>query len=642
VTVLGAELEHLPVGLLQLDRDGRVLAANHCVADWLGCTPAQLAGTALDSVLSRAGQVVYHTHLLPMLNLGRTVQELTLELRSPAGLVQVLACASRLPPPDERMQLVLTPMRERLRLETALLRVQRSADAAPLLLFEYVREADGRASMPYASAGLVSLYDLSPEALEFSDLPWLARVHGDDVAALIAARDASARRLGIWQARYRVRAAGNGWHWHQLRAQPYAEPDQRTVWHGMVTDVTQQLAVEQAERERDAAERASRSKSEFLARMSHELRTPLNAIIGFSQLLSEEPAIAAAGAQPRLEVIHNAGQLLLRLIDDVLDIARIEAGRLRIDMRSLPLMSLLRRVVQGLEPAMASRQIRLALHTDLPDAQALLVQADEGRLHQVLNNLLSNAVKYNRPRGWIRLTVHAADGQVRVAVQDDGPGLSEAQRSQLFQPFNRLGAEYSPTEGTGLGLVISRSLAESMGGSLDLASPEGRGCCFVLRLRQAHDSGPALPPPQPPAASAPTRPQPGHVDVLYVEDDPVNVLLMESILMRRPGLALRVARNGAEARQAAQVRVPDLLLLDMHLPDTDGMQLLFQLRTCAGAERVPAVAVSADAMPQDIALAMSCGFDAYWTKPLNVVRLLNDLDAVLLRGHPLKPPTAQP
>lgn len=636
MTVLGAELEHLPVGLLQLDRDGQVLAANHCVADWLGCTPAKLAGTPLDAVLSRAGRVVYHTHLLPMLNLGRTVQELTLELRSPAGPVQVLACASRLPPPDERMQLVLTPMRERLRLETALLRVQRSADAAPLLLFEYVREADGRASMPYASAGLVSLYDLSPEVLEFSDLPWLARVHADDVDALLAARDDSARRLGIWQARYRVRAAGNGWHWHQLRAQPYAEPDQRTVWHGMVVDVTQQHAVEQAERERDTAERASRSKSEFLARMSHELRTPLNAIIGFSQLLSEEPAVAAAGALPRLEVIHNAGQLLLRLIDDVLDIARIEAGRLRIDMRNLPLLPSLRRVVQGLEPAMAARQIRVELHTDGPDADTLQVQADEGRLHQVLNNLLSNAVKYNRPRGWIRLTVRALDGQVLVSVHDDGPGLTEAQRSQLFQPFNRLGAEYTPTEGTGLGLVISRSLAESMGGALDLASPEGSGCCFVLRLRQAQGAAPALPPPLPPAHE-PAPPPQGAVEVLYVEDDPVNVLLMESILMRRPGLALRVARSGADARQAVLSRVPDLLLLDMHLPDTDGMQLLFQLRTCAGAERVPAVAVSADAMPQDIELAMSCGFDAYWTKPLNVVRLLNDLDAVLLRGHVTAP-----
>jgi signal transduction histidine kinase/CheY-like chemotaxis protein len=626
---LAPELERLPVGLIQVRLDGVIHAVNACLGHWLGCDPASLLGQPVDSLLSRPGRVLYHTHLLPTLRLHGQVQELSLSLRSAAGKVHVLCSASLLERPGDPQgplaELVMSPMRERLRIEAELTRVQRSADAAPIVLFECVREVDGRSWLNYASAGLVSLYGLSAEAVNFSDAPWLACVHEEDRPALLAQREASAQSRQMWTSQFRARAGAGPWRQHRLQAQPYAEPDGRMVWYGTIVDATEQVAVEDAERERDAAERANRSKSEFLARMSHELRTPLNAIIGFSQLLDAEPGLGDAQAHQRLGIIHTAGQQLLTLIDEVLDISRIESGRMHLDLAPVALGPLVEQVCQTLEPARLARGLTLSLST-LP-AQAAL--ADASRLQQVLNNLVSNAIKYTRDAGWVAVEVVAQGTRVQLRVRDNGPGLTPAQQQQLFQPFNRLGAERSRVQGTGLGLVITRHLVESMGGSLSVHSEVGQGSCFTVDL-----PGSALPEP---AATSPPAPVVMRLDtgrhwhVLYTEDDPVNALLMQAVLARLPGVVLHVAPTGQAALALAEHQVPDLLMLDMSLPDMDGRELLGRLRRDPRLAAVPAVAVSAEAMPDEIRRTLAAGFDDYWTKPLDIIKLPTALQTLLLR-----------
>ena len=619
-------LERLPVGVLQVGIDGRIHALNDCLGGWLGRSAAALIGQSVDELLSRPGRVLYHTHLLPTLRLHGQVQELSLSLRAPSGKVHVLCSASLVERPGDPgvplAELVLSPMRERLRVEAELARVQRSADAAPIVLFECVRDVDGRSWLNYASAGLVSLYGLTPEAVAFSDAPWLACVHDDDRAALLASRDGSAQTLGLWVTQFRARAGQGPWRCHRVRAQPYAEPDGRMVWYGTLADVTEQVAVDEAERERDAAERANRSKSEFLARMSHELRTPLNAIIGFSQLLGSDATLQGAQARQRVRIIHAAGEQLLQLVDEVLDISRIESGRLHLQLASVPLAPLVEQVCQSLEPARLARGLTLTVSAPA----GLGALADEARLHQVLNNLVSNAIKYTRDGGWVAVEVAAAGadpGRVQLRVRDNGPGLTPAQQQQLFQPFNRLGAERSRVQGTGLGLVITRHLVECMGGTLQLQSQPGDGCCFTVELPAATPS----PAPEAGAAVAPlpaalASPPDGQAwQLLYAEDDPVNALLMQAVLDRLPHLALTVATTGQAACTLAEQQPPDLLLLDMSLPDMDGRELLRRLKGDPRLSDVPAVAVSADAMPEEIARTLAAGFDDYWTKPLDIEAL---------------------
>lgn len=609
MATLAAELEGLPVGVLHVNLNAEILALNRCLRGWLGLAnedSAAWVGLPVDQLLSRPGRVLYHTHLLPTLRLHGEVQELSLALRAPSGTVHVLCSARLLERPEGPIaQLVLSPMRERLRIEAELARVQRAADAAPLSLFECVRDANGRSWIGYASAGLISLYGITPESVHFSDAPWLEQISPDDRPALLASRDASAERMTLWRCEFRARSGSGPWRIHRLLAQPYAEPDGRTVWYGAIGDVTDAATAAAAALERDAAERASRSKSEFLARMSHELRTPLNAVIGFSHLLGEDLRPSHPELLQRVALIQAAGRHLLHLVDDVLDIGRIEAGQLRLHLAPVNLGPLVAQVCAELDGARQARGLELDVQVD--DLPA--VHADETRLRQVLTNLVSNAIKYTREQSLVQVRAHAEGNRVSLSVQDDGPGLSPSQRQQLFQPFNRLGAERSRVEGTGLGLVISRHLVESMGGELQLAESAGRGCCFEVTLPRAEaaaaPAAPAAPPS--PALSTTTLRAGRRWELLYAEDNEVNALLMQAFLARYPNLVLSVAPSGAAALARARQQPPDLLLLDMSLPDMDGRTLLALMRAEPSLAHIPAVAVTAEAMPDERARALAAG-----------------------------------
>ena len=270
------------------------------------------------------------------------------------------------------------------------------------------------------------------------------------------------------------------------------------------------------------------------------------------------------------------------------------------------------------------RGVELQLHCE----ESLVVRADAARLSQILANLLSNAVKYNRPHGRVDVQARREGDELRIDVCDTGLGMNEEQRAQLFQPFNRLGAERTHTEGTGLGLVITRDLIGLMGGRLQVDSEPGRGTRMSVLLppgAAATRSSPVLSP-MPEAAM---RPVGRMARVLYVEDNAVNALLVEAMLQPLPDVSLRVAEDGAAALVSVRTEQPDLLLLDMNLPDIDGCALLADLRGVGGLDSVPAVAVSADAMPAQIERARRAGFHAYWTKPLDVSQVQRDVQRLL-------------
>jgi len=372
----------------------------------------------------------------------------------------------------------------------------------------------------------------------------------------------------------------------------------------------------------DAAERASRAKSEFLSRMSHELRTPLNAILGFAQILQLKADALPAPARDQLRQIETAGWHLLELINEVLDLSRIESGTVTVSREPVAVAPLVTECVRMAEPLARRHDVQLASRAD--DAAGLHAIGDRTRLRQVVTNLLSNAIKYNRPGGTATVAVtHAAEGRIEIAVADTGRGFTQQQLEQLFQPFNRLGAERGPVEGTGIGLVITKRLVELMGGTLDVATTAGAGSVFTIRLPAAQGGAAAVPAP---ASVQPAPATDGARTVLYIEDNPSNVELLASVLALRPGLQLVTAADGTNGLALARSRRPDLIVVDVALPDIDGFEVCRRLRADAAFARAPIVALSANAMPADIAKGRGAGFDAYLTKPLDVPAFLAELD----------------
>ncbi|MBT9487113.1 MAG: response regulator [Rubrivivax sp.] len=392
----------------------------------------------------------------------------------------------------------------------------------------------------------------------------------------------------------------------------------------MLLDVTELRAAESARQARATAEAANRAKTTFLSQISHELRTPLNAMLGFTQLVQRD---AGSRLLPQdlsqLEHIRRSGWHLLSLINDVMDVSRIEAGQFQIQLGPVPLATLVQQVLQMTAPA--AQAAGVVLHHDPTPCASLAVQADPVRLRQVLINLLSNAVKYNRPGGSVQVDVQHSADQVVLAVRDTGLGMSADQLQHLYEPFNRLGHEHGGIEGTGLGLALTRQLVGLMGGTLGFESQPGRGTTARLCLPAAAAADP--PPDGPVAATAPTG------TVLYIEDNEINVMVVEQMLSRWAGVRFVHAGNGQAGIAQAAALQPDLVLLDMHLPDMNGVQVLQRLRQQPDTAALRVVVLSAGDAPDEVAQLLAEGAVDYWTKPVELDRFLSGMARQLGAGN---------
>ncbi len=375
------------------------------------------------------------------------------------------------------------------------------------------------------------------------------------------------------------------------------------------------------------AEKANLAKSDFLSSMSHELRSPLNAILGFAQLMESGTPAPTAPQQESIGQILQAGWYLLELINEILDLALIESGKLSLSLEPMPMAAVLGDCQAMIEPQATKGgiQVRFA-----PLEGAIFVYADRTRVKQVIINLLSNAIKYNRLGGSVEVTCRTTSAQrLRISIQDTGEGLSSDKLAQLFQPFNRLGQESGVEEGTGNGLVVSKRLVELMGGEIGAQSAVGVGSVFWFELNAAQAPAAiehtdlATLAPVAVAAGAPVH------TLLCVEDNPANLLLIERLLARRPDMRLLSARDGPRGVELARASLPELILMDINLPGMSGFDAMKILRDDPATAHIPVIALSANAMERDIEKGLAAGFFRYLTKPIKVGDFLDTLDAAL-------------
>ncbi|HEU4883863.1 MAG TPA: PAS domain S-box protein [Longimicrobium sp.] len=470
-------------------------------------------------------------------------------------------------------------------------------------------------------------------------------IHPDDAAGVVAAiQSVITSADGTGYAEYRFRHADGEWRHLEAVGRMVVEGEPEAGFVSNIRDVTERKHAEEALREatlaaekaRAEAERANLAKSEFLSRMSHELRTPMNSILGFGQVLAR--AELRVDQQKHVQHILKAGRHLLRLINEVLEIARIEAGRQSFSLEPVHLGTVMQEAVSLVRPM--SEQYGVEVDEVIGTGRDGFVHADRQRLTQVLLNLLSNAIKYNKEGGSVHLSCEvdlapedpeaedAGEPRVWLRVEDTGQGIPEARMHQLFTPFARLGAEQTEVEGTGLGLALSLRLAEGMGGTLELERSGPEGSVFRLGLlgaanplRRAEDAG------------LPVAPQGdgehGTAQLLYIEDNLANLDLVETFLLSRPGWKLVPALQGRIGVELAREHRPDLVLLDLHLPDISGEEVLRRLRADPRTATIPIVIISADATRDSVERLRGAGADAYLTKPLDLDEFLATLETHL-------------
>jgi signal transduction histidine kinase/CheY-like chemotaxis protein len=400
------------------------------------------------------------------------------------------------------------------------------------------------------------------------------------------------------------------------------------IMFAVAHDITRRVGIEQALRDaKEEADRANRAKSEFLSRMSHELRTPLNAILGFGQILELE--LKNLRDQESVAQILRAGRHLLDLINEVLDISRIEAGRLSFSREAVQVSDVLDQCIELIRPIAKQRQVSVS--GNYKDDVDSYILADRQRFKQVLLNLLSNAVKYNREGGTVTMSFEAVNSHVRIAIGDTGQGIRAEHIERLFSAFERLDADRDGIEGTGLGLALSKKLVELMGGKIGVESTVGVGSTFWLEFPAAE--GPVERHERLRASSAELSPRSALATertILYVEDNLSNLKLIERILEQRREIHLISATQGELGIDLAREHHPDLILMDLNLPDMSGHEALLRLRADPATSAIPIVVVSADATPGQIERLMTAGAKSYLVKPLDVKTFLATVEEQLL------------
>jgi PAS domain S-box-containing protein len=438
----------------------------------------------------------------------------------------------------------------------------------------------------------------------------LYELHCNDPARIGAALTTCLRSGVTVKENIELLGSVSGTIWLQL----ILTPIEQGLVQGVISDITELTRAKQV------AEDASLAKSVFLSTMSHELRTPLNAIIGFAQLLEMgEPVPLLDDQKEAIGHIINSGRHLLTLINEILNLARIESRKLDLNIETVALLPLMDETVSLLLPTADARHIAIQQCC----STAMHVHADLSRVRQILLNLLSNAVKYNRPGGSVTLSCDAIDDFVRATVADTGMGINDEHRSEIFQPFQRLGAERTSIEGTGIGLVICKRLTEAMGGRIGFDSSVGVGSRFWIELplaAAAYTTSTAMSFEANRDVSDKNGPVSGRV--LYIEDSPINIEVMKNVLRLLPDIELLTAESAEIGLAMIHEAQPDLVLMDINLPGMNGLEALHTLKINPDIADIPVIAVSAAAMPDDIEAGLKAGFLAYMTKPFDVPELI--------------------
>ena len=627
--VLEVTLESLSQGVLSLDAEGRVNAYNRRALDLLQLPESLLLQRPTLDALARwqIAQGHFGPALQQMDDVGRdglqrfvggdprAIAQRYQRVRQDGVVLDVQSHFA----PDGSLVRTYSDVTDSVRAQRALAesesRFRRMADGAPALVWQ--SDAEGRPHW-FNQRWLEHTGRTLDQELASS---WRERIDPLDYERCAEAFTAAFQARTRFEIEFRLRRADGRSTWIADTGIPRHDSGGRFEgficygWH-----IDERKAAEAAlVAARNEAERANRVKTDFLSRMSHELRTPLNAVLGFGQLMETDRAEPLAPSQrARVQEILRGGRHLLTLINEVLDIARLESGALQLKLAPVALAPLIADAARRVQPLAAERGI--AVVTEPPAAGVAFAEADRLRLEQVLLNLLSNAVKFGRAGSTVRLGCRDDGARLRLEVSDEGPGISSAQQQRLFEAFERVDAPHA--DGAGLGLALSKWLVELMHGEIGVASELGRGSTFWVRLAKAPGAV-AAEPAAPAAEPAPAAPVAASRTVLYIEDNPVNVVLMEAMLARCPGVRLLTAEHPVAGLEIALDARPDLVLLDIQLPGMNGYEVLRRLRADAATRTVPVVAVSANATDADLSAARDAGFADYLTKPVEMERLLD-------------------
>lgn len=482
------------------------------------------------------------------------------------------------------------------------------------------------------SAEHFRLWGLAPESVTPDYALYKQAIHPDDVEWVERKVQHALQVGGFHEYAHRIIWPDGSEHEIQLKGEVKLDAAGQAVRAlGTVQDITERKRIEQALlNAKETAEAASRAKSEFVACMSHELRTPLHAILGFSQLIATDSDLSELNRDYAGE-IERAGSHLLALINDMIDLARIEAGKIAISIEPVSVAWVMEDSLALMTPIAGKQGI--AIRQELGSVETEMVLADHNRLRQVVINFLSNAIKYNRPRGSVTISSLLRDGRVRISVSDTGPGIAADKQARIFNAFDRLGAEHSTVEGTGIGLVITRRIVEAMGGNIGFDSTEGQGSCFWVEFPPC---GAAEPTGLELSVAASLAEQlehrPAHSVVLHIEDDAAARFVMQRIFASREALELRDAQTAEIGIALAWAEPPALILMDIELPGMDGYEALKLLKADAKTAHVPVIALTASAMQGDVERGLAAGFDAYVTKPVDIRTIFDIIDGILVAG----------
>jgi PAS domain S-box-containing protein len=618
---LQAIVDHSSSAIFVKDLQGRYVMVNEAFLEPLGLTRADALGRTATEIWPdasldeaddlRGAEALTRDDVVELADGPHTMMTVRFTLRDAAGRGVGMAG-------------IATDVTDRTRVEKALAERQRLLETIVQASPDIVTILDATGRIREVSQASERILGYEIDAPVHDELA--ALVHPDDLPTIYReyARllTLESTRLDL---RYRVRHAHGHWVTLDSRGQTIVGEDGRPVGALVMSrDITEDLVFEEELLTAvGVAERASGAKSEFLSRMSHELRTPLNSVLGFAQLLDMDDL--STQQEQAVGHILRAGRHLLNLIDEVLDIARIESGHLDLSVEPVLVLDVLGDAVDLARPLAEHRDVQLEVDTSACRAQTYAL-ADRQRLLQVFLNLLSNATKYSHRADRVVVSVsRTEDNRVKISIADTGPGIRSEDLDRVFEPFDRLGAEHSGVEGTGVGLTLSKHLAERMGGEIVVGSKVGVGSTFTvfLPLTAAPDDVESFA-----AESRETPRLHGAMRILHVEDNLANLALVEQILARHQEIELIAATMGGVALELARRHQPHVILLDLHLPDMSGIDVLGRLQADPSTESIPVVVVSADATPDRMARLDTTSVAAYLTKPIDVRELLRVIESV--------------